>query len=52
MWSIGIILYTMLSSSFPFNFKNIDNEILNSPVCFVPADQWTNISPEARNLIT
>jgi p70 ribosomal S6 kinase len=52
MWSIGIILFTMLSSSFPFNFKNLDKEILNSPVLFIPVDQWKDISHEARNLIT
>ena len=35
IWSIGIILYRMLSGTFPFSFRNIDEAIINHPVLFL-----------------
>jgi serine/threonine protein kinase len=51
MWSIGIILYSMLSSEYPFNFRNIDDEIINTPVLYM-GDNWSDISVEARTFIS
>jgi serine/threonine protein kinase len=51
IWSMGIILYTMLSQDYPFSFRNIDDEILNAPVLYLN-EKWNGISPEARNLIS
>ena len=51
MWSIGIILYTMLSNEYPFNLRNIDEEIINSPVLYL-GERWNDISIEARTFIS
>ena len=51
MWSIGIILYTMLSNDYPFNVRNIDEEIMNTPVLYL-GERWKDISVEARAFIS
>ena len=50
MWSIGIILYLLLSGSFPFSLRNIEHEISNSPVCF-PPHKWDKISISCKHFI-
>ena len=50
LWSVGVTLYVMLSGSYPFNLKNLDYEIVNTPVIFLPGD-WANISWHAKGLI-
>ena len=50
MWSIGIIIYQILSGKFPFAFRNIDDNILKAPVLFL-GDEWAKISQEAKDLI-
>ena len=50
MWSVGIILYLMLSGRFPFDLKNLEHEIINTPVLF-PKGLWGNISDDCQNFI-
>ena len=50
VWSIGIIMYTILSGQMPFNFKRIDDEIKNTPILFI-GPKWKKISKMAQNLI-
>ena len=51
MWSVGIMLYNMLSGSYPFNFRNLDKEIVSTPVLFL-GPKWSEISHEAKHLIS
>ena len=54
IWSAGVILYAMLSGTFPFNGKtdkDIYKAILRQKVDF-PDKIWKNISKEAKDLIS
>ena len=42
MWSLGIILFMMLSGSHPFDSKNLEHEIINESLIFLP--EWDGIS--------
>ena len=50
MWSLGIILFMMLSGSYPFDLKNTEYEIKNTPVIFYEGE-WGQISWLAKGLI-
>ena len=53
IWSAGIILYVLLSGSFPFDGntdKDIYKAILKRKYQF-PKEEWENISSEAKDLI-
>lgn len=50
MWSLGIILYLLLSYDFPFNSNNLDTEILEAPILF-PQSRWEGKSKECIDLI-
>ena len=53
IWSAGIILYTLLSGTFPFDGstdKEIYKAILKRKYQF-PKEEWENISSEAKDLI-
>lgn len=50
MWSLGIILFLMLSGEYPFNFRNIDNAIVNDPILFL-GPVWQGVSPLAKDLV-
>ncbi len=50
LWSLGITLYVMLSGQYSFNLKNLDYEIVNTPLIFMPGE-WDNISWHAKGLI-
>lgn len=50
MWSIGIIIYQMLSGSFPFSLKNIEYEIANTPVVFM-GRHWDQVSLLCKHFI-
>ena len=51
LWSIGIIMFLMLADDYPFDFKNLDHEICNEPVIFLPK-KWEGVSQLAKDLIT
>ena len=50
LWSLGITLFMMLSNDHPFDFKNIEQEIVNAPVIFKPG-AWGHVSWHAKTLI-
>lgn len=49
MWSLGIILFMMLSGSHPFDPNNLEHEIVNDALIFLP--EWDRISQLAKDLI-
>ena len=51
MWSLGIILYMLLSSDYPFDLKNLDYSIVNDPLLFLKKDRWDNVSQVAKAFI-
>ena len=51
LWSLGITLYVMLSGNYPFDFNNIEHEILQGLLIFKPLKDWENISWHAKGLI-
>ena len=51
MWSLGIILFLMLSGNYPFDTKNIEYEIMNEPIIYMPKDGWNDRSQLAKNFL-
>lgn len=51
MWSMGIILYFMLSGAYPFSFRKLEEDIMNTPVLFL-GPNWDKVSMEAKHLVS
>eukprot|EP00162_Nutomonas_longa_P009392 comp19219_c0_seq4/m.35948 comp19219_c0_seq4/g.35948 ORF comp19219_c0_seq4/g.35948 comp19219_c0_seq4/m.35948 type:complete len:197 (-) comp19219_c0_seq4:197-787(-) len=54
LWSIGVILYVLLSGTFPFDSSDdqrMFSEIVHGKYSF-PESHWKRVTPTARDLIT
>lgn len=54
MWSLGVILYQLISSKLPFEDNNEDGlfrKIQSTDYDFVPSEFWDGISFESKDLI-
>ena len=49
-WSIGVILFILLSGSPPFDVNESFDAVANGRIKFYP-DQWKGVSPEAKKLV-
>lgn len=55
MWSIGVLLYVMLSKTMPFRAKEVDQllkQVVKGKFVFKPEDRWRNVSDVAKDLIS
>jgi serine/threonine protein kinase len=43
LWSLGIIIFLMISADFPFSSRNLDEEIKSAPI-FFPPGKWEGVS--------
>ncbi|CAJ1444855.1 unnamed protein product [Effrenium voratum] len=50
MWSLGVILYILLSSTPPFEEEGLYNQIVEGRYEF-DVQEWTCVSPEAKELV-
>jgi len=50
MWSLGIILFIMLSGSYPFDTRNLEHEIQETPIVFYPT-MWKGISQTGKDFV-
>ncbi len=53
MWSLGVIIYTLISRRNPFtgNDEEIQLKILTTDYSFEPVELWDQISIECKDLI-
>ena len=55
LWSIGVLLYVMLSKTMPFRAKEVDQllkQVVKGKFAFKPEERWRNVSPVAKELIS
>ena len=55
LWSMGVLLFVMLSKTMPFRAKEVDQllkQVVRAKFNFRPEDRWKNVSEEAKDLIT
>lgn len=53
-WSLGIMLYKLLSGRFPFNSENdleLKNKILYEEICLDDKECWQAVSDDAKDLL-
>lgn len=50
MWSLGIIMFLVLSADFPFAARTLDDDILNAPIYF-PDKEWSGVSLLCKDFI-
>lgn len=50
MWSIGIILFLIISGSYPFDLSNLEKEIIEAPILF-PKGTWADVSLLCQDFI-
>ena len=53
MWSLGVIIYTLVSKNFPFEGtdEEIQMKIQTTDYTFEPKELWDQISSECKDLI-
>ena len=55
LWSMGVLLFVMLSKTMPFRAKEVDQllkQVVRAKFNFRPEDRWKHISEEAKDLIS
>ena len=55
LWSMGVLLYVMLSKTMPFRAKEVDQLlklVVRGVFKFRPEEKWKGVSDEAKDLIT
>ena len=55
LWSMGVLLYVMLSKTMPFRAKEVDQllkQVVRGRFHFRPEERWRHVSAEAKDLIT
>merc|ERR1712185_619390 len=55
MWSMGVLLYVMLSKTMPFRAKEVDQllkQVVKGKFAYKPEDRWKHVSESAKDLIT
>ena len=50
MWSLGVIMYILLSGTFPFDEENLLDQVQNAQYSLSGAE-WANISESAKHLV-
>jgi serine/threonine protein kinase len=55
LWSMGVLLYVMLSKTMPFRAKEVDQllkQVVKGKFSYKPDDRWRHISSDAKDLIS